>query len=109
CMVSFSEFQKIDLRIAEIVSIEDIAGKDKLYKLTIEIGEEKPRTLVAGLKPYYSKEQLKGKQIVVVANLDPRPLAGIVSQGMLLAVKNKKEKFSLVTIEENAEPGEKIE
>jgi len=108
-MVSFSEFQKIDLRIAEIVSIEDIAGKDKLYKLTIEIGEEKPRTLVAGLKPYYSKEQLKGKQIVVVANLDPRPLAGIVSQGMLLAVKNKKEKFSLVTIEENAEPGEKIE
>ena len=108
-MVSCSEFQKIDLRIAEIVSIEDTAGKDKLYKLTIEIGEEKPRTLVAGLKPYYTKEQLKGKQIVVVANLDSKPLAGIVSQGMLLAVKNKKEKFSLVTIEENAEPGEKIE
>jgi len=108
-MVSFSEFQKIDLRIAKIISIEDIAGKDKLYKLTIEIGEEKPRTLVAGLKPYYTKEQLKGKQIVVVANLDPKPLAGLVSQGMLLAVKNKKEKFSLVTIEENAEPGEKIE
>ena len=108
-MVSFSEFQKIDLRIAKIISIEDIAGKDKLYKLTIEIGEEKPRTLVAGLKPYYTKEQLKGKQIVVVANLDPKPLAGLVSQGMLLAVKNKKEKFSLVTIEEDAKPGEKIE
>ena len=108
-MVYFLEFQKIDLRIAKIISIEDIAGKDKLYKLTIEIGEEKPRTLVAGLKPYYTKEQLKGKQIVVVANLDSKPLAGIVSQGMLLAVKNKKEKFSLVTIEENAEQGEKIE
>jgi methionine--tRNA ligase beta chain len=108
-MVSYQDFSKIELRIAKIISAEDISGKDKLYKLSIEIGEEKPRILVAGLKPFYTKEQLQGKQIVVVANLDPKPLGGLISQGMLLAVKNKKEKFSLLTVEEEVAPGEKVE
>jgi methionine--tRNA ligase beta chain len=80
-----------------------------LYKLSIEIGEAAPRTLVAGLKPFYSKEQLTGKQIVVVANLDPRPLAGILSQGMLLATKNEKGAYSLLTVEEPVKPGAMVE
>jgi len=84
-MVSFEDFKKIELKIATIKEAENIEGKDKLFKLSIEIGEEKPRTLVAGLKPHYSKEELLGKQIVVVANLDAKPLGGILSQGMLLA------------------------
>lgn len=108
-MVSFSEWAKIELKIAKIISVEDIAGKDKLYKLGIEIGEEKPRTLVAGIKQFYSKEQLKGKQIVVVANLDAKPLGGIISQGMLLAVLDKNKKFSLLTVENEIEPGTKAE
>jgi methionine--tRNA ligase beta chain len=108
-MVSYDEFKKIELRIAKILSVSDIPGKDKLYKLSIEIGEEKPRTLVAGLKPFYSKEELEGKQIVAVANLDPRPLAGILSQGMLLAVENKKGKFSLLMPDSEAEPGARVE
>ncbi|MDD5163820.1 MAG: hypothetical protein PHD95_06490 [Candidatus ainarchaeum sp.] len=108
-MVSYNDFSKIDLRIAKIISAEDIAGKDKLYKLTIEIGEEKPRTLVAGLKPFYTKEQLQGKQIVVVANLDPKPLGGLVSQGMLLAVKNKKATYSVLMPDSEAEPGARVE
>ncbi|MDD5148060.1 MAG: hypothetical protein PHH08_01195 [Candidatus ainarchaeum sp.] len=108
-MVSYSDFSKIELKAAKIISAEDIAGKDKLYKLTIEIGEEKPRTLVAGIRQFYTKEQLQGKQIVVVANLDAKPLGGILSQGMLLAVKNKKGAYSLVTIEEETAAGEKVE
>ena len=108
-MVSFQDFKQIELKVAKIQKVEDIAGKDKLYRLEIAIGEEKPRTLVAGLKPFYSKEQLLGKQIVVVANLDPRPLAGIVSQGMLLATQNEKGAYSLVTVEEPVKPGSMVE
>ena len=108
-MVSFEEFKKIELKIAKIVSAEAIEGKDKLYKLTIEIGEEKPRTLVAGLRPFYSREELEGEQIVVVANLDPKPLGGILSQGMLLAVQDKEGKYSLLTPDSEAEPGTAVE
>lgn len=108
-MVSFEEFKKIELRIARIVSVEDVPGKDKLYKLSIEIGEERPRTLIAGLKPYYSKAEMQGKQIVVVANLESKPLAGIVSEGMLLASKTKTGTFSLLTVESEIEPGTRVE
>ena len=108
-MVSFADWSKIELKIAKIVSIEDIPGKDKLYKLSIEIGEEKPRTLVAGIKQFYSKEQLQGKQIVVVANLDAKPLGEIISQGMLLAVLDKNKKFSLLTVENEIESGAIVE
>lgn len=97
------------MRVATVLKVEEILGKDKLYRLEIDIGEEKPRILVAGLKPFYTKEQLLGKQIVVVANLDPRPLAGIVSQGMLLATHNKKGLYSVVTVEEDVQPGTLVE
>jgi len=108
-MVSFEDFKKIELRIAKIVSVEDVPGRDKLYKLSIEIGEERCRTLVAGLKPYYSKAEMEGKQIVVVANLEPKPLAGILSEGMLLAAKTKIGTFSLLTVESEIEPGTRVE
>ena len=85
-IISFDDFKKTELKVAKILSAEDIPGKDKLYKLEIEIGEEKPRILFAGLKPHYEKEFLIGKQIIVVANLQPRKLGPIESQGMLLAV-----------------------
>jgi len=108
-MISFEEFKKVELRIAKIVTVEDIPGKDKLYKLTVDIGEEKPRTIIAGLKPSHSKAQMEGKQIVVVANLDPKPLAGILSEGMLLAAKNKAGGYSLITAESETEPGTRVE
>jgi len=85
--VSFNDWMKLDLRTAEILKAEDIAGADKLYKLKIDLGTE-TRTLVAGLKPYYTKEQLEGKKCIVFANLEPRKIRGIESQGMILAVVN---------------------
>lgn len=108
-MVSFNEFKKIELKAAKILKVEDIAGKDKLYKFEVDIGEGKPRILVAGLKPFYLKEQLVGKQIVVASNLDPKPLAGIVSQGMLLAAPSKKGGYAILTIEEPVAPGALVE
>ena len=94
--ISFDYFKKMDLRIAEIKGCEDVPGADRLYKLTIDAGEE--RQIVAGIKAYYTKEELVGKKIVIVANLEPRTLRGVTSHGMLLAASNEdKSAVVLVT------------
>ena len=85
--VSFEDWQKLDLRTAEILEAEDIKGADKLYKLKIDLGTE-TRTLVAGLKPYYTREELSNKKCIVFTNLKPRTIKGIESKGMILAVLN---------------------
>jgi len=105
--ISFDDFMKLDLRTAKIVEVEDVEGKDKLYKLTIEVGKEK-RTLVAGLKEFYSKKEMTGKTIIIVANLEPKKLAGIMSEGMLLAAENEKGKVSLLTTDKEFESGTEI-
>ena len=85
-MVNIEEFSKIDLRVARIVNVEDIEDSKKTYRLTVDLGEELgARTIVAGIKKIYSKEELMNRQIVCVANMDPRKVANIESQGMLLA------------------------
>lgn len=107
-MISFADWQKAELRAAKIISAEDIPGKDKLYKLQIDLGPEK-RQIVAGLKPYYSKEELEGKTIIIVANLEPRQIAGIESQAMLLAARASDGSYRLVSIDESVGPGTRIE
>ena len=105
--ISFDDFIKIDLRVAEIKACEDIEGADKLYKLTIDMGEE--RLIVAGIKQYYSKEELVGKKIAVVANLEPRKLRGIMSHGMLLAASNEDKSSVVLLTPDRAIPnGSKI-
>lgn len=89
-IVSYGEWQKLDLRVAEILEIEEVPGADKLYKLKIDLGTE-TRTLVAGLKKYYTKEELEGKRCIVFCNLEPRRIKGIESKGMLLAAVNDDE------------------
>ncbi len=106
-MVSFDEFKKIELKIAKILKAEDIPGKDKLVKLEIDVGEENSRTLVAGLKPAYSAEELVGKTIVVVANLEPATIAGIESNGMLLAADSESGAI-ILSVDKDAEPGTSI-
>ena len=85
--VSFEDWTKLNLRVAEILEIESIGGADKLYKLKIDLGTE-TRTLVAGLKTYYTREELEGKRCIVFTNLEPRTIKGIESQGMILAAVN---------------------
>ncbi|MFX1567385.1 MAG: methionine--tRNA ligase [Promethearchaeota archaeon] len=83
-LVSYDEFKKLDIRVALVEKVEKVPKANKLYKLLIDLGSEK-RTLVAGLAEYYKAEDLKGKKIIVLTNLEPRKLRGILSEGMLLA------------------------
>jgi methionyl-tRNA synthetase len=93
--IPYSDFEKLDLRVGRILNVEDHPKADKLYVLTVDLGEEKPRTIIAGLKPYYKKEELKNKQAIFVANLEPAMLREIESNGMILAAstENKSEVF----------------
>ncbi len=86
-IVTFNEWVKIDIRVGEIIEIEDVPGADKLYKLKIDLGTE-TRTIVAGLKKNYTKEELEEKRCIVFCNLEPKKLKGIESKGMLLAAVN---------------------
>jgi len=107
-IIKFLDWQKLDLRVGNILKVENIEGADKLYKLLIDIGKEK-RTLVAGLKPYYKEEELKGKQCIVFSNLEPRKIRGIESQGMVLAAVNEDEsKVFLLQPDKEIEKGSKI-
>jgi len=85
-LIGIDDFRKIDLRVAKIVAAERLAKTDKLLKLQIDIGG-KPRQIVAGIAEHYQPEELIGKQIIVVANLEPVKLRGELSEGMLLAAK----------------------
>ncbi|NYZ75376.1 methionine--tRNA ligase subunit beta [Candidatus Micrarchaeota archaeon] len=107
-LISFEEFAKLDLRVATVLSAEKVEGADKLLKLRIKIGGEE-RTLAAGIAKYYSPEELAGKKIVVVANLQPRKLRGIESQGMLLAAVSEDESsVVLLSPEKDIEDGTKV-
>lgn len=106
-IVDFDQFKKLDLRVAKVVEISDHPNADRLYVLKVDLGEEEPRTLVAGLKGYVEKEEMLGKKIIVVANLKPAKMRGIMSNGMLLAAEDDDE-VSLLTIMKDLPPGSKI-
>lgn len=82
--ITIEDFKKVDLRVAEVLEAKPVAGADKLLELRIRIGDE-TRTLVAGIASEYTPASMVGRKIVVVANLRPRRLRGVESQGMLLA------------------------
>ncbi len=106
--IKFDDFAKIDLRIARIVSAEKIEGADKLLKLIVSLGEEE-RQIVAGIAQHYSPEELVGKKIVLVANLEPKKLRGVESQGMLLAaVKGNDEEIALLIPDKDIGEGTKV-
>ena len=108
--IEFKEWEKIELRVGQITKVEDIKDADKLYKLTISLGKSLGhRTVCAGLKKFYSKEELEGKKIIIFVNLAPRMMKGIESQGMLLAAVNEDEsKVILISPEKDIEVGSKI-
>ncbi len=104
--ISIEDFAKLDLREGKVLSVEEVEGSSKLYKLMVDIGEE--RQIVSGIaKNYPNKEDLIGKTVVVIANLKPVKLMGIESQGMILAA-SKKKKLSLLTLDNSISEGTKI-
>ena len=104
--INFEEFQKIELKVAKVIQAERIEESEKLLKLQIDLGGEK-RQIVAGVAKFYQPENLVGKEIVVVANLEPRTIFGLESQGMLLAA-DVNGKPVLLKPEEEVPPGTKI-
>jgi methionyl-tRNA synthetase len=105
-MISIDDFGKLDLRVAEILEVKDHPNADRLYTMKIKIGSEE-RSLVAGIKKHYTKEELIGKKIIVIANLEPAELRGVLSEGMLLAASDK-DNVVLATVDKDIESGAKL-
>jgi len=95
-MVEEDPFSKLDLRVAKVLDVKDHPQADKLYLIHIDLGVMGKRVIVAGMKPYYSKEEMKNKNIVIVTNLRPATIRGVKSNGMLLAATDTKEVCSLL-------------
>lgn len=90
-IVSYEDFKKLDLKVATVIKAERVENSDKLVRLEIDLGEsfdgaqDKKRQIIAGIAKQYPPEKLEGRQIIVIANLEPRKLMSLESQGMLLA------------------------
>ena len=106
--ISIDDFMKVDLRVAKIVNAEHVEGAEKLLKLTLDIGEEKPRTVFAGIKSAYNPEKLKGRMTVMVANLAPRKMKFGMSEGMVLAASGEAPGLFILSPDDGAQPGMRI-
>jgi len=104
---TFEEFGKMDIRTATVLEAERVPKTDKLLKLTIDTGIDK-RTIVSGIAEYYTPEQMLGKQICILANLLPRKIKGIESQGMILMARQPDGKMRFITPEETLDNGAEI-
>ncbi|MFH0738540.1 MAG: methionine--tRNA ligase subunit beta [Candidatus Omnitrophota bacterium] len=87
-MISIEDFRKLELRVAQIKEVNDHPDADRLYVITLDLGD-RTKQVVAGIRGSYQKEELLGKQVVVVDNLEPAVLRGIESQGMILAASDE--------------------
>jgi methionyl-tRNA synthetase len=108
-MVSIEEFGAIDLRVGKIIEVEDLEGARKpMYRLRVDLGEELGiKNLAAGLKDYYTKEEMLNRYVVVVANLTPKNIGKFVSEGMLLAADDG-EKVSLLAPDKELKLGSRV-
>jgi tRNA-binding protein len=104
--VGIEDFLKLDIRVARVLSAERVEGSEKLLKLRVSLGDEE-RTLVAGIGKNYAPEELVGKKVVMLANLKPRKLFGIESQGMILAAGDG-ENLSVLLPEKDVKEGAKV-
>ena len=97
--ISYEDFTKLDLRVAKIDSVEPIPGKSKIVKGIVDLGDEK-RVVIIGGANFYQPEDLVGKTVIIVANLEPKKLAGIESNAMLLAADVDDKPYWLTVIED---------
>ncbi|MEX1132325.1 MAG: methionine--tRNA ligase [Flavobacteriales bacterium] len=106
--INFDDFAKLDLRVGTIVAAEKVPKADKLMKLSIDIGEAEPRTVVSGIAMHYAPEQLAGQQVVLVANLEPRKMRGVESKGMVLMAEDPSGKLVFVQPKDIMGPGAEV-
>ena len=105
--ISFEDFSKIILKTAKVVECTKLEDTDKLLKLNVELGEEK-RTIVSGLALAYKPEELVGQTVIVVTNLKPRKMRGILSEGMILACGESYTDVPLLTVNKETKSGEQV-
>lgn len=113
-MINFDDFSKVELKIGTVLEAQEVEGAEKLLKLKIDLGEDlstgsgrEIRQILAGIKKWYKPEDLIGKQVVVVVNLEPRMMMGLESQGMMLAADGENGPVFL-TVAKEVPPGTKI-
>ena len=106
-LVSFDEFQDMDLRVGEVLKVEDHPNADKLYKVQLDVGDKQLQTC-AGLVNHYEKEELEGRQVIVLANLEPTELRGEKSECMMLAAEDEKENVELLGLENELKIGSEV-
>jgi len=118
-VISFEEFKKLDIRVAKVIEVERVKDSKNLLRLEIDLGEDSTnpppfqpsarplRQIVAGIAQFYKPEDLIGKEIIVIANLEPKTLFGLKSQGMLLAAEDGEQPVLLIPDKE-VPPGTKI-
>ena len=104
--ITYDDFTKLDLRVAKIIETEPIPGKSRIIKGTIDLGDDKRDVIIGGAQ-YYQPEDLIGKTVIVVANLEPKKMAGVESNAMLLAADVDDKPFWL-TVDENVPLGSPI-
>ena len=100
-LITIDELDKVEFKVGQIKEVERVPKSKKLYKLSVDVGEKEPRTIVSGIVPYYTEEELLNKQVMVVTNLQPAKLCGIESQGMLLAAGDD-DVVKLMVLDNNA-------
>lgn len=105
-MATYDDFAKLDIRVAKIIEVEKIPGKSKIIKGIIDLGEEKRQVIIGGAE-YYQPEELVNRKVIVISNLEPRKIAGIESNAMLLAADLNDRPFWL-TVNEDVPLGTKI-
>ena len=107
--LEYKDWQKVELRVAQIIKVEEIEGADKLFKLTLDVGETGERTVCAGIKKSHKPKDLTGKKIAYLSNLTPRKMKGVESQGMILAAfTDDDSKVILLSLDGDIENGSQI-
>lgn len=105
-MINFEDFVKIDLRIGKIIEAEKVEGSSKIIRTAVDLGEER-KQILAGIGKFYTPEELINKIVIVVANLSPKKIMGMDSEGMILAVKDDNN-LSLLGVDKEIKIGSKI-
>ncbi len=106
--LSIDEFSKIEARIGVVLSAEAVEGSEKLIRLMLDFGEEKPRQILSGIRKWYEPNTLVGKRMLFVVNLAPRMMMGMESQGMLMAVDGLDGQPVFLVPEEPVTPGARV-
>ena len=109
-MISYDDFTKVEMKIGKILSVEVVPDADKLLRLMVDVGEPEPRQILSGIRMYFEDPQeLVGKHVPFVTNLEPRTIRGLESNGMIIAVNDKNgETFSLFEVPETISPGSQL-